>query len=75
MERLPRLLGCAPIVITCPWKKQRELWSVAPPVFEEFDDAYVLARHEWTTVARIHKANPMGATCAGHGRPAAIWRS
>lgn len=30
-----------------PPRNQRELEGVVQPIFEEFDDAFALAKHEW----------------------------
>ena len=36
-----------------PPQKQRELERVVQLIFEEFDDAFALAKHEWKKAGRI----------------------
>ena len=38
-----------------PPQKQRELERVVQLIFEEFDDAFALAKHDWKKAGRILK--------------------
>jgi predicted nucleotidyltransferase/HEPN domain-containing protein len=48
-----------------PANKQRELERVVQIVFEEFDDAFALARHEWKKAGRILKIVLYGSYARG----------
>lgn len=48
-----------------PANKQRELERVVQMVFEEFDDAFALARHEWKKAGRILKVILYGSYARG----------
>lgn len=48
-----------------PPQKQRELERVVQLVFEEFDDAFALARHEWKKAGRILKVILYGSYARG----------
>lgn len=48
-----------------PANKQRELERVVQIVFEEFDDAFALARHEWKKAGRILKVILYGSYARG----------
>lgn len=48
-----------------PPQKQRELERVVQLVFEEFDDAFALARHEWKKAGRILKIILYGSYARG----------
>lgn len=48
-----------------PANKQRELERVMQIVFEEFDDAFALARHEWKKAGRILKVILYGSYARG----------
>ncbi|MEC3912590.1 nucleotidyltransferase and HEPN domain-containing protein [Sphingobium sp. CR2-8] len=48
-----------------PAQKQRELERLMQIVFEEFDDALSLARHEWKKKGRIHKVILYGSYARG----------
>ncbi len=42
-----------------PPQKQRELERVVQLIFEEFDDAFALAKHEWKKAGRILRDCPV----------------
>lgn len=48
-----------------PPQKQRELERVVQIIFEEFDDAFALARHEWKKAGRILKVILYGSYARG----------
>ena len=48
-----------------PSQKQRELERVVQLVFEEFDDAFALAKHEWKKAGRILKVILYGSYARG----------
>ena len=48
-----------------PPQKQRELERVVQLIFEEFDDAFALARHEWKKAGRILKVILYGSYARG----------
>ena len=48
-----------------PPQKQRELERVLQLIFEEFDDAFALARHEWKKAGRILKVILYGSYARG----------
>lgn len=48
-----------------PPQKQRELERVVQLIFEEFDDAFALAKHEWKKSGRILKAILYGSYARG----------
>jgi predicted nucleotidyltransferase/HEPN domain-containing protein len=48
-----------------PANKQRELERIVQIVFEEFDDAFALARHEWKKAGRILKIVLYGSYARG----------
>jgi len=48
-----------------PASKQRELERVVQIIFEEFDDAFALARHEWKKAGRILKIVLYGSYARG----------
>ena len=48
-----------------PANKQRELERVVQIVFEEFDDAFALAKHEWKKAGRILKIVLYGSYARG----------
>lgn len=48
-----------------PPQKQRELERVVQVIFEEFDDAFALARHEWKKAGRILKIILYGSYARG----------
>jgi predicted nucleotidyltransferase/HEPN domain-containing protein len=49
-----------------PPQKQRELERVVQLVFEEFDDAFALAKHEWKKAGRILKVILYGSYARGN---------
>ena len=48
-----------------PPQKQRELERVVQLIFEEFDDAFALAKHEWKKAGRILKVILYGSYARG----------
>src|SRR3546814_5382423 len=48
-----------------PANKQRELERVLQLIFEEFEDAFALARHEWKKAGRILKVVLYGSYARG----------
>ena len=48
-----------------PRQKQREIERVLQLIFEEFDDAFALARHEWKKAGRIVKVILYGSYARG----------
>ena len=50
-----------------PPQKQREIERVVQLIFEEFDDAFALAKHEWKKAGRILKVILTAAMLAGPG--------
>ena len=48
-----------------PPQKQREIERVVQLIFEEFDDAFALAKHEWKKAGRILKVILYGSYARG----------
>ncbi len=55
-----------------PPQKQRELERVVQLIFEEFDDAFALAKHEWKKAGRILKVILYGRQRQAAGRPGQV---